>query len=550
MLQGLRGLMMDYQLTLTPIMKRANQLYPKKEIRSKFGDITHSYTYADFYQRCGQLAHALAKLGVEPGDRIGTLAWNTYRHQELYFGVPCMGAVVHTLNLRLPVDQLIFIINHAEDKVIFIDDTLLPLLEGIAEHLTTVEHIVIMTDGDLPETKLENAMSYEALLAAESGDYDWPELDENSAAAMCYTSGTTGNPKGVLYSHRSIVLHTFGVSLTDVMQLSEKDILMPVVPMFHAMAWGLVYAGVMIGSTLVYCGRHMTGPDLAGLIQANKVTITAGVPTLWLGLLQTLEQGDYDISSLRAMTVGGSAVPRSMIKSFQEKFGVQIVQGWGMTEMNPLGTISQLKSHMEDWELEEKYDVRAKQGWALAGVEMRIVGPTGEGLPWDGEAFGELQVRGPWVVGEYYKDDRNEESFMDGWFRTGDIAAIDPEGYMIIVDRTKDVVKSGGEWISTVDLENAIMAHDDVLEAAVIALPHPKWQERPLACVVKRDGVDKDKLTEELYALLAKGFAKWQLPDKIEFIEEVPKTSVGKFDKKVLRKEFADYKLGEVEAGD
>jgi fatty-acyl-CoA synthase len=549
MLQGLPGLMMDYQLTLTPFLKRAYQLYPKKEICSKFGDTMHRYTYADFYQRCGQLAHALTKLGVKVGDRVGTLAWNSYRHQELYFAVPCMGAVVHTLNLRLPAEQLIYIINHAEDKVIVIDDTLLPLLEGIAPQLTTVEHVIIMTDGDLPESSWGDTLSYELMLAAESHDYDWPDLAENTAAAMCYTSGTTGNPKGVLYSHRSIVLHTYGASLTDSMQLSERDVLMPVVPMFHAMAWGLVYAGIMIGSTMIYCGRHMTGPDLAGLIQDHKVTITAGVPTLWLGLLQTLEQGNYDISTLRAMPVGGAAAPRGMIKAYQEKFGVQIIHAWGMTEMNPLGTVSQLKSHMLDWDEEAQYDVRAKQGWAVPGVEMRITGTSGAELPWDGIAFGELQVRGPWVVREYYKDDRNDESFMEGWFRTGDIAAIDPEGYMMIVDRTKDVVKSGGEWISTVELENAIMAHDDVLEAAVIAVPHPKWQERPLACVVKRAGVDKDKLMAEIYALLEKAFAKWQLPDKIEFIDEVPKTSVGKFDKKVLRKEFADYHI-EATAGD
>ena len=549
MLNGLSGLMMDYQLTLTPIMKRAYQLYPNKEIRSKFDDTMHVYTYADFYGRCGQLAHALTKLGIQPGDRIGTLAWNTYRHQELYFGVPCMGAVVHTLNLRLPADQLIYIINHAEDKVIFVDDTLLPLIEGLAPHLTTVEHVVIMTAGDLPETKLENinVLSYEALLAVESTDYDWPELDENAAAAMCYTSGTTGNPKGVLYSHRSIYLHTLAASLTDAMQLSERDVLMPVVPMFHAMAWGLVYAGTMLGSTMIYCGRHMTGPDLAGLIQDNGVTLTAGVPTLWLGLLQTLETGEYDVSTLRAMPVGGSAAPRGMIKAYQEKFNVQIIHAWGMTEMNPIGTVSQLKTNMLEWDEDAQYDARATQGWAVPTVEMRIVGPTGEELPWDGKTFGELQVRGPHVASEYYKDERSADSFADGWFRTGDISAISPEGFMIIVDRTKDVVKSGGEWISTVDLENAIMAHDDVLEAAVIAIPHPKWQERPLACVVKRDGADKDKLAEDLYEILGKDFAKWQLPDKIEFIDEIPKTSVGKFDKKVLRKEFADY---QIESGD
>ncbi|MEL6309979.1 MAG: long-chain fatty acid--CoA ligase, partial [Chloroflexota bacterium] len=536
MLQGIPGLMMDYQLTLTPIMKRAKQLYPDKKIITRFGDSYHTHTYGDFYDRCSKLANALTKLGVEAGDRIGTFAWNSYRHQELYFAVPCMGAVVHTLNLRLPADQLTYIVNHAEDKIIFVDDTLLKLIEPMVEHFETVEHFVVMCDGDLPETSLPNALSYEALLAEASSDYDWQDIDENAAAAMCYTSGTTGNPKGALYSHRSLYLHTMACCMTDVMQVSNSDSIMPVVPMFHAMAWGLVYAATMVGAELVYPGAHMAPADLAKTIADNKVTMTAGVPTLWLGLLQVLEENpELDVSSVRAMPVGGSAAPRAMIDTYRKKYDIQIIHAWGMTELAPIGTVAQLKSNMQAWDDDAQLDVMAKQGWAVPTVEMRIVGPEGEELPWDGETMGELQVRGPHVVREYYNDERSADSFMDGWFRTGDVATIDSEGYMNIVDRTKDLVKSGGEWISTVELENTIMAHDDVLEAAVIALPHPKWQERPLACVVKRPTAKKEDVKQGILNLLAENFAKWQLPDDIEFIDEVPKTSVGKFDKKVLR---------------
>ena len=452
--------------------------------------------------------------------------------------------MVHTLNLRLPPEQLLYIINHAADKVIIVDDSLLKLLEALAPHLHTVEHVVVMSSGAVPETSLPHVLSYEDLLAAESPAYDWPDLDENTAAAMCYTSGTTGNPKGVLYSHRAIYLHTFMACLPDVLQLSEGDVVMPVVPMFHAMAWGLVYAGTMLGCTLIFPGPHMQPTDLAGLIQDEKITITAGVPTLWLGLLQVLEKGQYDISSLKRMPVGGSAAPLAMIKAYQEKFGVEIMHAWGMTEMTPIGSVSVLKSHMHEWPQEAQYAVRAKQGITPPGVDMRLVDVNGNVLPWDGTSMGALQVRGPAVVRDYYQDERSSEAFTeDGWFRTGDVATIDPEGYLSIVDRTKDLVKSGGEWISTVELENAIMAHPEVLEAAVIAVPHPKWQERPLACVVARAGADQGKIKAEIYDILGKEFARWQLPDAIEFIAAVPKTSVGKFDKKTLRAQYQDYQL-------
>lgn len=539
----MRGLMMDnYPLTLTSILKRTGQYYGKKQISTKIGPNMHRYTYKDFYARTNRLANALTKLGVQPGDRVATFAWNTYRHLELYFGVPCMGAVLHTLNLRLPPEQIIYIVNHAEDKVIVVDASLLPLLEKLAEHLKTVEHYVVMTDGPL-QTSLPNAISYEELLASVSPEYAWPDLDENSACAMCYTSGTTGNPKGVLYSHRAMYLHALTACMKDGLGLSEQDIVMPVVPMFHAMAWGLAYSATMVGATQVFPGPHMQPADLAGLIQSEKITMTAGVPTLWLGLLNLLEKGEYDISTLRAMPVGGSAAPRSMIEAYQKKFGVTILHAWGMTETSPLGSIAWIKSYMEDWADDDKFAKRSKQGMAVPGVEMRGIDENGKEIPWDGKTMGELQVRGPWVISDYYKDERAKDAFMDGWFRTGDVVTIDDEGYMQIVDRTKDLVKSGGEWISTVDLENTLMSHPQVMEAAVIAVAHSKWQERPLAVVVTREDADQEKVEKELTDLLEQHFAKWQLPDAIEFVREIPKTSVGKFDKKVIRDQFKDYKL-------
>ncbi len=539
----MQGLMMDYQLTLQGILERARRLYPKREIASKFGPTMHRYTYADFYDRCGRLAAALEQLGVKPGDRVGTLAWNTYRHLELYFGVPCMGAVVHTLNLRLPPDQLAYIINHAEDKVICVDQTLVPLLERLAEHLKTVQHIIVMGSDPLPPNKLPNVLSYEQLLAAESGSYTWPALDENSAAAMCYTSGTTGNPKGVVYSHRALYLHTMAAALTDGLGVSEKDVVMPVVPMFHAMAWGVPFASVMLGCRQVFPGAHLQPRDLAELIQNEKITMTAGVPTLWLGLLNLLDSETFDVSSLRVMPVGGAAAPQAMIEAYQEKYGIKIVHAWGMTETSPLGTVCLLKSHMLDLPKAEQYQIRAKQGIPVPGVEIRGIDENGKEIAWDGRTLGELQVRGPWVVKSYYNDPRSNDAFMDGWFRTGDVVTIDSEGYMQIMDRTKDLVKSGGEWISTVDLESAIMGHPKVLEASVIAVPHEKWQERPLAVVVLKTGTDPAPVKQEIYDMLAKSFSKWQMPDAIEFVPEIPKTSVGKFDKKVIRQQYKDYKL-------
>ena len=541
----MQGQMMDYQLTLTPLLDRARRLFPKKEIVTKSGPGLERFTYEQMTERVGRLANALSKLGVKSGDRVATFAWNNARHLEIYFAVPCMGAVLHPLNLRLPADQLTYIIAHADDQVLFIDPTLLPAIEKLAPQLKSVKHFVVMGDKVPEGTTLNPVYAYEDLLNSASPDYPWPHLQENDAAAMCYTSGTTGNPKGVVYSHRSIYLHSLGLSMTDSFGLSERDVFMPVVPMFHVLAWGTPFATVMLGTKLVFPGPHLQPRDLAELIQAEKVTLTAGVPTLWLGILGLLDKEHYDVSSLRGMIVGGAAAPQSMIEAFDKKHGLNVIHAWGMTEMSPLGTVSHLKSYQVDLSESEQFSIRAKQGTSVPGVEIRAVDDSGKEIPWDGKAFGELQVKGPWVISGYYNDERSADSFMDGWFRTGDVVTIDSEGFVQIVDRTKDLVKSGGEWISSQDLENAIMGHPKVLEAAVIAVPHPKWQERPLACVVPKPDY-KDNLTKaEIYDHLRARFDKMYLPDDIVFIDAVPKTSVGKFDKKVLRVQYKDYQLPE-----
>jgi fatty-acyl-CoA synthase len=545
----MEGLMMDWPLTLHHFLDRAARLFPRKEIATRTAAGMHRYTYADFHRRVHRLAHALTRLGIGRGDRVATFAWNTYRHLEIYFAAPCMGAVLHTLNIRLAPDQLIYIINHAEDRVIFVDASLVPLLERIRDQIPTVKAFVIMSEAGPVQTSLSPALDYEALLAeSPEAPYPWPRLDENAAAGICYTSGTTGNPKGVVYSHRAIFLHSMALCLADTFGICERDVLMPVVPMFHANAWGMPFAGVMVGAKLVFPGPHLQPRDIAELIQNERVTVTAGVPTIWIGLYALLERERYDLSSLRVMPVGGSAMPRALIEAFEKRFGIRIAHAWGMTEMTPLGTVANLKSYMESWLDEERFAVRAKQGMPVVGVEIRAVDEQGREVPWDGKTMGELQVRGPWVIRAYYNDPRTAEAFQDGWFRTGDVVTIDPEGYIQIVDRTKDLIKSGGEWISSVDLENALMAHPKVLEAAVIAVPHPKWQERPLAVVVPRPEFKEDLTKEELLEFLRPRFAKWWLPDDIVFVEAIPKTSVGKFDKKVLREQFKDYRLPETPA--
>jgi len=540
----MQGLMMDYQLTLTPMLERAQRLFHTKEIVTKAGPGLERSTYGEMAERVGRLAHALEKMGTGRGDRVATFAFNNTRHLELYFAVPCMGAVLHPINLRLPPEQIIYIVNHAEDKVMFLDPQLLPAIEKLAPNFKTVKQYVVMGDS-YPETSLSPICSYEDLLRSSSSDYPWPHLQENDAAAMCYTSGTTGNPKGVVYSHRSIYLHSLGLSMTDSFGLSEHDVFMPVVPMFHVLAWGTPYVGTMLGSKFVFPGPHLTPRDLAELVQAERVTLTAGVPTIWLGLLHLLESERYDLSSLRCMIVGGASAPQSMIEGFEKKHGLTVIHAWGMTETSPLGSVSRIKSYLEELPEADKFKIRAKQGVAVPGIDVRAVDEQGDEIPWDGKAYGELEVRGPWVISGYYNDERSSESFHDGWFRTGDVVTIDPEGFIQIVDRTKDLVKSGGEWISSQELENAIMSHPKVLEAAVIAVPHPRWQERPLACVVPKPDFVESLTKEEIYDHLRPRFSSMYLPDDIVFIEAVPKTSVGKFDKKVLRAQFKEYTMPE-----
>jgi fatty-acyl-CoA synthase len=527
------GLMMDYPLTLTHILERSAKLYPYREIASRLHDGSmERYTYRDFHRRVHRLAHALASLGVEAGDRIGTLCWNSSRHLELYFAIPCAGSVIHTLNLRLAPDQLAYVINHAEDRVIFADASLLPLLEPIRSQLKSVRHLVVLDD------------EYETLLTAASEEpYAWPKLDENTAAAMCYTSATTGDPKGVVYSHRSLFLHSYGVCMADTFALSERDTILQLVPMFHANGWGFPYAGIMTGSRLVFSGRHLQPADIALLIEQERATFSAGVPTLWMTLYSYLESHPRDISSLRMVVVAASALPRRFVELYQKKYRIHFMLAWGMTELTPIGTVTSLKSHLEALPDEQRFDLMARHGLPLAGVDLRIVDAEGKELPWDGVTVGELQARGPWVTGSYYKDSRSRDAFMDGWLRTGDVATIDSEGYIQITDRTRDLVKSGGEWISSVDLENTIMAHPKVAEAAVVGVFHPKWQERPLACVAPLPEYRNQISKQEILDFLAPRVAKWWLPDDVVFIEAVPKTSVGKFNKRALREQFKDYKL-------
>jgi fatty-acyl-CoA synthase len=538
----MQGLMMDHPLTITMILERA-RLFPRQEIVTRGLAGTHRNTYSDFYLRACKLANVLKRLGIEAGERVATLAWNTNSHLEVYLGAPSYGAVLHTLNLRLPPEQIGYIANHAGDAVIFVDQNLLPLLEQFRAMAPSVRHIVVMNEEKDASTARFPILHYEELLAEASPEFTWPHLEENSAAAMCYTSGTTGNPKGALYSHRAIFLHSMTLALADTFGTSQSDVVMPVVPMFHANAWGIPYATTLVGAKHVFPGPNLQPRNLAELIQQERVTIAAAVPTIWMGLLSLLEKEPFDVSTLRICPCGGSAVPRSMIEKFKKKFGVTICQAWGMTEMAPLGTVSRLRREMKDWPEEDQYDVLALQGSPVPGVEIRAVDAEGKPVPWDGKTLGELQVRGPWVIRSYYNDPRSADSFMDGWFRTGDVASINDMGYVHIADRTKDLVKSGGEWISSVDLETSIMAHPQVLEAAVIAVPHPTWQERPLACVVPKPEF-KDKLTrDEILEFLRPRVARWCLPDDVVFIDSVPKTSVGKFDKKVLRVQFANHLL-------
>ncbi|WP_217589643.1 long-chain fatty acid--CoA ligase [Lentibacillus saliphilus] len=531
--------MMQTPLTLVSMFERAEKFFPKKSVISRTHDAIRRFTYKETGARIRALGSVLEKLNVKKGDKVGTLAWNHHRHLEAYFAIPSLGAVLHTINIRLSLDHLAYIINHAEDKVLLIDEDVLPLVEKIRDQLTTVEAFIVMTDkAVLPESTLDPLYSYERLL--EDGDEQYTftaDIAENDPAGMCYTSATTGKPKGVVYTHRGIVLHAMALSMADTAALSESDVIMPVVPMFHVNAWGMPFAATWLGSTQVLPGPMSVPKVLAELIESYKVTKTAGVPTIWLGLLNEIEQNDYDMSSLEAVLCGGAAAPKGLIQAFEQKHGIPFMHAYGLTETTPLVTISRLKSYQQNLSNEEQLDIRAKQGMVVPGLEVKVVNDRGEVQP-DGEDMGELLVRGPWIADEYYKDDRTQDAFRDGWFYTGDVVTVDGEGNIKIVDRTKDLIKSGGEWISSVDLENALMAHDAVYEAAVVAVPDPKWQERPIACVVLKEGAAATK--EDLIQFLEPQFAKFWLPDDILFLEEIPKTSVGKFLKRALRKQVEE----------
>ncbi len=530
--------MQDYPLTVQHVLWRVEKLFRRKEIITKRETGIHRYTYGDFAPRVHRAAHMLERLGVRPNDRVGTLAWNNYRHLELYYAIPCMGAVLHTLNLRLFPEQLAFVIEDAGDTVLCVDKSLIPILNKIADKIPTVRTIIVLNDGgDLPEHDLGAMLDYESLLADAPTTYDWPTLDERSPAGVCYTSGTTGNPKGVVYSHRSQFLHTMSVLQKGCLNIGEEDVVLPVVPMFHANSWGLPYAAGMAGAKLVLPDRWMgDGATLIELSQTEDVTILAGVPTIWINLLRQIELTGAKLPKVHTVICGGSAIPPALMEGM-EKQGLRMLHAWGMTETSPIGTVSIPRS----WQpADEAREIRLKQGPPVPGVELRIADlSTGAELPWDGEAFGEVQVRGPWIARRYHHDADPGKQTDDGWFKTGDVATIDEDGYVAIVDRTKDVIKSGGEWISTIELEGAIMAHPKVLEATVVGLAHPKWVERPVAFVVPKPEYAETTTPEEIRAFLTEKVARWWIPDEVRFIAEIPKTSAGKFDKKVLRAQAA-----------
>jgi fatty-acyl-CoA synthase len=539
----MQGLMQDVPLSQIQLFDRAEQLFADKELVTATAVGRERITYGEWAARTRRLGGVLDDLGISADGRVATFGWNSARHLELYFAAPCSGRVLHTLNIRLFPEQLTYIVNHAEDEVIFVDRSLVKLLWPLLPTFETVRHIVVMDDGagDQPtDAGTAELHDYETLLAAAS-PVEWHVDDENQAASMCYTSGTTGNPKGVVYSHRSIFLHTMAGMISDGIGIRESDRILPVVPMFHANAWGLAHVGVATGASLIMPGPNMAPKPLADLIVEEKVTVAAGVPTIWMGVLPELV--GRDVSALRALPCGGSAVPRALSEQYREQVGMPIMQAWGMTETSPVATVGMTKSKFVGRSEDELADLRSTIGLPLFGVSLRVVDPaTLEPVAPDGEARGEIQAQGPWIASSYYNDDRSAESFTDdGWLRTGDVATVDAEGYMRIVDRTKDVVKSGGEWISSVELENELMAHPKVAEAAVIGVKHPKWQERPMACVVVKPGEELSK--DEVIEFLTPRVAKWWLPDDVVFIDEIPKTSVGKFSKKDLRTRFADHQL-------
>lgn len=542
----LNGLMMQTPLTISSLIVHADRHHPDAEIVSRRveGDI-HRTTYRQLHTRSRRLADALGQLGIGDGDRVATLAWNGYRHMELYFGVSGRGSVLHTLNPRLIGEQIAWIINHAEDRALFFDLTFLPIVEGIAPHCPSVRHWVAMIDRErMPAASKVELLCYEDLIDRGDSDYAWPEIDENRASSMCYTSGTTGNPKGVLYSHRSTVLHSMGAALPDALNLSSRDCILPVVPMFHVNAWGLPYVAPMVGAKLVFPGGALDGKSLYELFEAEKVTCSAGVPTVWQGLLAHTEAGNLRFSTMNRTVIGGSACPPSMLRLFQEKYGVQVLHAWGMTEMSPLGTVSTFKGKHRAVDEASRTALQYKQGRVIFGVDMKIVDADGNELPWDGRSFGDLLVRGPWVLREYFRQQASplqKDDVGRGWFPTGDVATIDPDGYMQITDRSKDVIKSGGEWISSIDIENIAVSHPAVAMAACIAAYHPKWDERPLLVVVRKPGVEVTR--DQLIAHYEGKVARWQVPDDVVFVDAIPLGATGKMLKTRLREQFKDYRL-------
>jgi len=538
----MQGLMMDRPLLVSGLLQHADRHHGDTEIVSKTVDgSVHRYTYRDAHARARKLAGALQRLGVQPGERIATLAWNSYRHFEIYYAVAGSGTVIHTINPRLFPDQITYIANHAEDQYVFFDLSFAPLLEKLAPLLKTVKGYVAMCAPEaMPKANIPDLLCYEALLEKEKDDLQWPSFDERTAACLCYTSGTTGNPKGALYSHRSTMIHAYGAALPDALNISARDVVLPVVPMFHVNAWSLPYSCAMVGAKMVFPGPHLDGKSLHNLFETEGVTFSAGVPTVWLGLLSYMKEQKLKFSTLKRTVIGGSACPSAMIRAFQDEYGVEVLHAWGMTEMSPLGTVTTFKAKHAGWTKEQRVALQNKQGRAIFGVDMRIVGEDGSELPNDGKAFGDLQVRGPWVIQSYFKGEGGDP-LRQGWFPTGDVATLDPDGYMQITDRSKDVIKSGGEWISSIDLECIAMAHPAIAEAAVIGIKHPKWDERPIVVAVKKPGQEVSK--EEVLRFYEGKIAKWWMPDDVVFVAELPHTATGKLSKLTLREKFREYRL-------
>jgi len=537
----MKSLMMNQALSITSIMEFAEKNHPSQEIVSLTGeDKIHRFSYAQTFTRVRQLANALTGLGIQQSDRVATLAWNDHRHFELYYAVSCMGAVCHTVNPRLFEEQITYIVGHAEDSCLFFDPDFVPLVESIQEQMPTVKKFVILcSEDEMPETSLDQVYCYEKLINAESNEFDWPELDENTASSLCYTSGTTGNPKGVLYSHRSNILHSYASALPDAINLSSVDSVLPVVPMFHANTWGLNYSVPMVGAKFVLPGSKAGDPPmLTKLINEEKVTATAGVPTVWLALLQYLKESKQTLSSLQRAVVGGSACPPAIMDEFLDEHGVDTIHAWGMTELSPLGTLFSPKPGYDELSKKEQHAVKAKQGRAIYGMNLKITDDDGNDLPWDGKSFGSLKAKGGWVCDGYYKLEQADET--DGWFDTGDIATIDEAGYMNIVDRDKDVIKSGGEWISSIELENVAQKHELIQEVAVIGINDPKWGERPIFVVVLMDPANaNDKVKQDILDFMIGKVAKWWIPERVEFVDSIPHTATGKISKLDLRERFA-----------